>query len=296
MMPPVLDDYSYVFTDTGVTLNADDNAPLAGAPVYDILSISGLDMGNVRTSMKISEGEDGGTVEAEFLDPRTIVIEGVLYCTSSDSIEVHLDLLKANYQPSVIDKPFYMKAPGVSQRVLFCKSLGVRYDVDQARRYNSCTFQIILHAQDPVIYGSVVKPITGGLSSDTWNGHSFNHGFNLSFGGSTILGNQITVVNEGTKAVGALITLYGPVTGPRLISETANKTLSMPDLNVPTSTDTAVIDLRKRTVHMNGQSRRFTVDSDEGWFLLLPGTNVLRYQATTTQPSQLQGTFSDGYF
>lgn len=295
-MAPVLSDYSYMFTDTGVVLNDDDSSPLSGAPVYDVHQITGLDLSMVRTSMKVSEGEDGGTVEAEFLDPRTITIEGTLYCTSSDSIEAYLDALKANYQPSITDKPFYMKAPGTDQRMLRCKSLGVRYDINQARRYNSTTFQIILQAQDPVVYSSTVKSFAGGLSSDVWNGHGFNHGFDLSFGGSTILGNQITVVNEGTKSVGAIITLYGPVSGPRLISETANKTLSMPGLNVPTTTDTAVIDLRKRTVHLNGVSRRFTVDSNEGWFLIMPGTNVLRYQAASTTPSQLVGTFSDGYF
>lgn len=294
-MAPVLDDYAYMFTDTGVLLNANNSSPAVGAPVYDVYKVTGLDLGNIRTSMRIAEGEDGGTVEGEFLDPRTITLEGVLFCTATDSIEAQLDLLKSNFQPRRIDQPLYVKSPGTDQRVIFCKSLGVRYDVDQARRYNSTSFSVILQAQDPVVYGSAVKSFSGALSTDVINGHGFDHGYDLSFGGVSATGSEISVVNAGTKAVGATIRLFGPVSGPRIVSDTAGKTLNMSTL-VAASSDIITIDLRRRTVKLNGVSRRGTVDDESGWFLLTPGTNVLRYQAASSTVVPIDGTYRDGYF
>lgn len=296
MVAPVLDDYAYQFTDTGVLLNANNNAPAIGAPLYDIYKVTGLDLANIRTSMRVSEGEDGGTVEGEFLDPRTITIEGTLFCHSADSIESQLDLLKSNYQPRTLDQPLYIKSPGVDQRLIFCKSLGVRYDIDQARRYNSTTFQVILQAQDPVVYGSVVKSFSGALSTEITNGHGFDHGYDLSFGGITSTGSQISIYNAGTKAVGAIIRLYGPVTGPRLINDTTGKTLIFRPTLIATSADIITVDLKRRTVKLNGASRRGTVEDENGWFMLAPGVNTLRYQAASSTVVSIDGTYRDGYF
>lgn len=295
MVAPVLDDYAYMFTDTGVLLNANNNSPVVGAPIYDVQKVTGLDLGNIRTSMRIAEGEDGGTVEGEFLDPRTVTIEGVLFCHAAESIEAQLDALKSNFQPGRVDQPLYIKSPGVAQRVIFCRSLGVRYDLDQARRFNSTTFNIILQAQDPVVYGSTVKSFSGALSTEIVNGHGFDHGYDLSFGGVSITGSQVTVINAGTKSVGAIIRLYGPVSGPRIVSDTAGKTLSMSTL-VASASDIITIDLKKRTVKLNGVSRRGTVDDEGTWFLLTPGTNILRYQASSSTVVSIDGTYRDGYF
>lgn len=296
MVAPVLDDYAYMYTDTGVLLNANNNSPVVGAPVYDVYKLTGLDLNNVRTSMRVAEGEDGGTVEGEFLDPRTITIEGTLFCHSSDSIEAQLDLLKSNFQPRTLDQPLYIKSPGVDQRLILCKSLGVRYDIDQARRYNSTSFQVILQAQDPVVYGSVVKSFSGALSSEITNGHGFDHGYDLSFGGISTAGSQISVYNAGTKAVGAIIRLYGPVTGPRLLNDTTGRILSFRTSLVATSTDIITIDLKRRTVKLNGASRRGTVEDENGWFMIAPGTNILRYQAASSTVVSIDGTYRDGYF
>lgn len=296
MAAPILADYSYQFKDDGVLLNANSNSPVLGAPIFDIQKISGLDMATIRTSMKISEGEDGGAVEGEFLDPRTISIDGVLFCHTDESIESMLDRLKANYAPSKLNYPLYIKAPGVAQRVLFCKPLAVRYDIDQARRYNSTNFQVILQASDPVVYGSEVRSFYGILSNDVEGGHGFDHGYDLSMGGAPVAGSQLLFTNAGNKAVGAEFTLTGPVTGPRIVSDTTGKTLSMSTLVASSSMDKIIIDLHHRTVKLNGVSRRMSVDPSEGWFLIQPGLNSLRYQAISTTPVPIEGTFRDGYY
>jgi hypothetical protein len=133
------------------------------------------------------------------------------------------------------------------------------------------------------------------LSSETIGGHGFDHAWDLSFGGVATTGSQITVVNDGTKAVGALIRLIGPVITPKLVSDTAGKTLQF-NLTAGTSLDAIDIDLNKRTVKLNGASRRGTVADENGWFKLLPGTNVIRYQAASATVVPLNGTFQNGYF
>lgn len=286
MAAPTLTDFTYQFTDAGLVLNSDASLT---QPFADVARISGLDSAPARNTTKPSEGQDGGTVEADYEDIRTIVIEGTLYNVT----EAYLDTLKSNFAINPTLQPFYLKAPGVVQRVAFCKSLGVRYDVDQARRISMAGFQIQLQAADPVVYSSDVSTTIVGVATPITTGRSYNRLYPLSYGGAVSSG-IFFVTNNGNRPVGATFVITGPVNNPTIIDDTLGVQIQvLISLGV---SDTLTIDTGNRTVLLNGTAnRRSLMTPSSKWFLLQPGSNQLRFTATAVTASQLTLTFRHGW-
>jgi hypothetical protein len=272
MTTPLLTDFTLQFGNSGVLLN---NAPTDFyTPIIDVVKVTGLDSAPFRTSTKALDGRDGGIVEAEFLNVRTIVITGNIYGQGNNPIGPYLDALKANYAPSKVDTPLYIKEPGNAQRQVFCKSLGFKYDWDQTYRTNSTAYQITLAAADPVVYGTITRQSNGTSASGSFPGTGFNIGFNMGFGGPYVPASLI-VVNQGNKTVGGYITVTGSGTNVRIVNNNTGKVLST-NLTISTS-DTLIFDLYQRRVTLNGVSRRGSVTA-ENWFQFPPGQTVLQMQ------------------
>lgn len=269
MTAPVLQDFTLQFGVSGVLLN--NNAVNTYDPIFDVDKVTGLDSGTFRSSTKALDGRDGGIVESEFMDPRTIVISGTVYGQSSP-IGPSLDLCKANFATSKVDQPLYIKEPGNSQRQIFCKSLGFKYDWDAAYRLNTTAYQVTLVAADPVVYGTIKRSSSGSNASGTAPGFGFNFGFDLGFGGSYTPASLIAV-NNGNKAVGGTITITGSGTSIRILNNTTGRLLST-SITIGTG-DILIIDLDARRVTLNGVSRRGSVTA-ENWFKFPPGQTQLQ--------------------
>jgi len=274
MTAPVLSDFTFQFGVGGVLLNG--NPTNTVDPFFDVEKVTGFDSAPFRSSTKALDGRDGGIVEAEFLNVRTIVISGTVY-GQSNPIGPYLDLAKANFAPSKVDTPLYIKEPGNPQRQIFCKSLGFKYDWETLYRTNCAQFQITLVAADPVVYGTVQHQAMGSNNSSAFTGFGFNLGFNFGFGGAFFPAN-LTVVNSGNKEVGGTITITGSGTNVRIINVTTGKTLAT-SIAVG-SGDNLVFDLSYRRVTLNGVSRRGSV-TQENWFKFSPGQTVLQLQTDT---------------
>lgn len=288
MVAPVLADNTFQYTDTGVLLNQD----IAVQPFVDVLRVSGLDNAPYRTTNKDTEGIDGGVVEADNESIRTIVIEGTIY--GDGALEAYLDSLKGNYAPVLTSLPFYFKPPGVPQRVVYCKPIvGLRYDWDQARRLGTTPFQIQLQAGDPTIYASASQTVVATLPPAATTGRAYNKLYPLSYGGTSASG-LINVTNGGNKPAPAVLSMTGPVTNPQIISDTAGANIKI--LISLSVSDVLTVDLGKRTVVLNGTgNRRNLWAPGSTWFLLQPGVNQLRYNASTQTASQLSITWKDAY-
>jgi hypothetical protein len=273
-MPTLTADYSFLFKDNGVLLNRDDIT----TPFMDVTKVAGLDMPPFRTNERTREGMDGGSLDIDFSDMRTIVIDGVVYGSPSD-LHVYLDALKANYAPSNVSYPFYFYSPGLGQRVIYCKSLGVKYDYDQAMRNGQSPVQIQLKAEDPTVYVNETVTYSCGLSSVATTGYGFPLGFPFGFGGAAAVDNGFNARNEGNKPVGAIISFYN-VTSPAVYSDTTGQFLQ---LNTTVSPgEFYELDLKNRTVRLNGESnRRNLLANSSRWFLLQPGDNMLRFIGST---------------
>lgn len=269
MTAPILSDFTLQFGTGGVLLNNDPANQYD--PFFDVEKVTGLDSGSFRSSTKALDGRDGGIVAAEYLDPRTIVISGTCY-GQINPIGPYLDLCKANYAPSKYDTPLYIKEPGNSQRQVFCKSLGFKYDWDSAYRLNTAAYQITLIAADPVVYGTIQRSAIGTNSTGVYPGFGFNLAFNFGFGGVYTPASLIAV-NMGNKEVGGTIIVQGSGTNIKILNNNTGKTLAT-SVSIG-GTDALIFDLSYRRLTLNGVSRRGSV-TQENWFKFPPGQTQLQ--------------------
>lgn len=266
--------YEFLLVDDsgeGVTLNTDATA---FAPFVDIDKVSGLDQPDFRETFRDHEGVDGGFLDAEFEKGRDIVLGGTVYGPSV-LLESYLDNLKHSYAPRRTPTKFFFYVPGVGLRYVYVKPRGVRYDWDQARRTGQSPIQFRMYAEDPRLYSypSMIQEVP--LVAYQTSGFGFNLGFSFGFGGSTI-SDGFTAVNTGNRSAPLVVTIYGPCRIPRLVNDTTGQALIV---NITLgANDVLVVDMLNHTVQFNGVGRRNLVTSN-GWFLVAPRANSLRFQA-----------------
>lgn len=284
-MPVLTDDYTFAFTATGEILN-DDSSP--SSPFVDVHKVTGLDNVEYRTTEREREGMDGGFVDALYEKMRTIVIEGVIYNATED----YLDTLKANFAPRASVEPFYLLAPDSNERLVYCKSLGIRYAWEQTRRTNVVTFQIQLKAEDPTIYEAEVTD-TATLGNPE-SGFGFDLGFDFGFGTSSTAGAAV-LDNTGNKDADCTFEIVGPVVNPIIVHDESGNRLSFAcTLGVG---DTLEVNLRNKTILLGGTTnRRNFLLGTSRWFLLQPGTNTIRFLGTAGAGTpELNCTFRPAY-
>lgn len=267
-----VNDYEFRYKPDGIVLNNDANVPTVGNPIWDITKVSGLDMPDVKVSSKDHDGYDGGAVEAQFYSIRTITLEGTLFCHPNDSLEKWLDKLKDNYAPTSWSQGvpqsgnyFYIKAPGAPEKFCGAYSLGVKYDWDNTRRFNSQAFRIMLQCAQPQWYaltGKVLGPVAVGAGLTYYNeGNYANTG--------------IIKIKNADATVNPVVTLTSPGTG-RAIPITAT---------VPSGGYEIWIDLGQKTVSLmqgfNTTNWRNRVTSEAGWFRFAPGANQIKLTRTS---------------
>lgn len=271
-------DYVFRYGTDGVELNSDVTVD---APFVDIEKVTGLSSAPFRVTERTREGMDGGFIDAEFEEPRTIVLDGTVYVNDFDLLEEYLDQLKENYAPAPSSRPLFFSAPGVGQRLLFCKSFGVRYDWDQARRIGSSPIQIQLGAEDPTIYGvSLISEQTGLGEAET--GRSYDKSYSYGYG-PPAFGGRVLINNVGNRPTGATITITGPITNPIITHDVTNRRLEFDIVLSPTQS--LVINLRNRTVLLNGTAnRRSALLTSSRWFMLAKGNNALRFRGERHMP------------
>lgn len=268
----VTQDYQLQFGDTGQLLNSD--AIDAINPFFDLSKITGLDTPDYRYDVRQTTGGDGGSVNVEFVDTRTIVVEGTAYGPATN-LHQYLEQLKTDYRPSNVNKPFYFFTPGFGQRVIFAKSLGIKYDWDMAMRTGQTPIQIQLIAEDPVIYGDIMSMSTGLASGGA--GYAFSKSFPYGYTATTG-SNSINAANSGNAPVGAIVSFYN-VLNPTVVNDNVGAGLQ---LNVAVADgEWYELGLKQRSVRLNGlTNRRNFLDNASRWFMLQPGDNQLRFLGT----------------
>lgn len=275
---PLTDDFTWRLGDTGVILNSDVTATFV-----DIENVKGYDSAPFRTTERDHEGDDGGFMDAEFEKGRDIVLDGTIY-GSADTLESYLDSLKENWAPSRVQIPLYVKAPGVTERVLFGKPLGIKYDWSAARRTSQITVQFGFYAEDPRIYDASLLTANLPLGATVFSGFGFNLAFNFGFGGVSSTNDAVQVVNGGNRPTPPVIRINGPIENPILISDTAGKTMTFSPLTL-LSGEYIDVDMKNKTVKLNGNTNRRNTLIAPTWFYLEKGANTLRLRASSSDPT-----------
>lgn len=262
-----LNDYEFKLDTTGVLLNG-----TTSLPYVDVEKVTGLDSAPYRETVRDHEGADGGFMDAEFEKGRDVIIDGTAYCDVSN-VETFLDSVKANFAPVTTPIPFYFKPPGVTERVIFVKPRGVRYDWESLRRTGLTPIQFLMFAEDPRVYDNNLTTQIIAFGGTATTGFGFSFGFNLSFGAAVPPDGQF-VVNNGNRSMPAILTITGPVVDPRIVNDTDSKTLSF--IITLLAGETLTINLANRTVVFNGSANRRGTLQTTDWFLFRPGSTFIR--------------------
>lgn len=271
-----LEDMTWRLGTEGIVLN--DDPTVFGDPFVDIMTARGFDSAPPRTAENDHEGVDGGFVDAEFEKARPVALEGVVYATS-DTIMRFLDTLKENWSPSTVPVPLYVKYPLLGERVLNIKPLGCSYDITTAYRLGTAPIMFQGIAEDPAFYDATYITTTVPLGALVFTGRSYPKSYNFGYGSTTAIADGQTIVNTGNRRSPAVLRINGPSVNPTIIHDTSSSRLDF-NITVPTGSYLE-IDLRSKTVRLDGTANRRTALLAPNWFMLSKGENFIRYQAQT---------------
>lgn len=249
MAIPALLDYEYQYRDDGVKLNS-----ASVVPFVDVENITGLDMSEIDVTEVDIDGQHGGVINAEYFKTRTIVIDCTIYANPA-TVDVFIDTLISNFVPSG-DQPFYFKGAGVGTRLIYAKSLGIKFSIDTLRRIGSCKAQIILKAADPLKYVETTTTLT-----------------NNTYFTANNVGNMATRpifdIRSGTHSS---ITLRNNTTGKQIV--------------IPRQAvlgDIMTVDFNNKTVKINGINNSSVLGSGiVNWWELIRGNNSIRFVSSGT--------------
>jgi hypothetical protein len=265
-------DFSFQLGNAGFILN--NNAVVY--PTVDITEIKGLDAAPIRLTIRDREGTEGGYVDSEFEQARTIVLSGILYDDATNT-EVTLDQLKAEWAPSKVPSALYYHMPKIGDRMLWVKPQGCRYDIDVLRRLGMCAVTFTAVAGDPRIYSAIETIRSMGVSDVLQTGFGFNLGFNFGFGGVTTNTGPAQIVNVGNRSTPVKFQMYGPFIFPHIINYTTGDEMAF-DCVIGTTTDYLEVDTSTHTVRLNGTDNlRYTLRRPS-WFDLEAGANFIGFR------------------
>jgi hypothetical protein len=275
----LVNDLTWAMTATGTVIN-DSSASL---PFVDVEQVKGFDSAPFRTTERDHEGTEGGFMDAEFEKGRDIIIGGTVYADPA-TLEVYLDQLKGEWAPSRTLKQLYYKAPGVNERFLWVKPLGCKYDWTTDRRWGGMAIQLGAFAEDPRLYDNSLHTETIGLGATVFTGFGFPLGFSFGFGGVSTTTDQAVIDVDGNRPTPPVFTIFGPVTDPRILNDVTGQEMKFSGI-VLGVTDTLVVDVKSRTVKLNGTTNRRNTLTAPTWFDLQPGQNVIRFRAGSSDPT-----------
>lgn len=285
---PLTEELTFMLGDSGVILNADS----ASVPFVDITDVTGLDNAPYRETERDHEGTDGGFMDAEYEKGRHIILTGNIIANTS-TMESYLDSLKLNYAPSSSLVPFYFKAPGVDERVLFVKPLGCKYDWEQVRRTGQARVQFKMFAEDPRLYSATLTTVNIPFAAGASTGFGFDLGFNFGFGGSGSGIGGAFVSNLGNRPTPPTFTITGPCVTPSIVDDTYGHSLSF-NITLAAS-ETLVVDPANKTVKLNGSVNRRSTLVNPDWFFLESGQTFIRYNAVSGTGSSMSVSFRSAW-
>lgn len=262
MAAPVLNDYEYMYKDTGLLLNG-----AVALPFWDVLKVSGLDMPDYNANIDDVDSQQGGTVYALYSMVRTIIIEGMLYANPS-TIESTIDTAIANFLPNNTDYPFYYKAPGLAQRYINGKAIKFLSDTETLRRTGLAAFQLQIACGDPRKYINNADQVM-------------------------VAGTNYTPANPGNVETYPIITVVGAFTTITFTNVTTGKAITLTTTRI--AGDVTVIDFKNKSVTINGIQNSSVVTGTAWWNIPAGGANSFNYAVTGGPPTSVTVATKQGW-
>lgn len=253
------------------------------------------DMPSVRTADMARPASDGEFQGIDYLGGRTVQLEILVQGTSQANYDALCDQVEGAFSVQSQELPLSYTLGDTSQvRRINCRPRKVSIPRDPTRWGMSGLAAVELHATDPRKYDGTQQTLPTGLPSAT-GGFGFPFGFPFGFGGAGS-GGIIQAVNAGNYPAPALLTIAGPCANPIVSNDTLGKALKF--LITLGASDVLTVELDMRLVTLNQTANRNNVIdfANQGWFLLQPGNNTIRFNANAyTAAAQLTVAFRSAW-
>lgn len=231
----------------------------------------------------------------DFLQGRTVVMAIEVYGADSDELETNIQSLYTALRPAQDEAALVMQIPGLANGAKFLIWARPRRRSAPINRewfYNIPVLQVEWAATDPRLYALTEGSTAIGLPT-TSGGLTFNASPNLTFG-SVSTGGEETLNNAGTFQTSPVFRITGPVTDPRLVNVTTDKTWSY--TGTISTGDHLIVDMEDRTVLLNGTASRYSnLDADSEFWELEPGNNSVQYRAAAYTSSTATATWRSAW-
>lgn len=241
---------------------------------YDITEIDGLGPTDIRTSQFNFSGRDGGLVTDQFFGMRLISISGVIRSNTCDShIDDRSDLEEASPIDTII--PVYITLFNGVTYLIYANVTKLSIEYRPGGKYSD--FKLDLLAGDPLFYS------TDGGSSQSANLDKSSQGgyvtpYDLPV--DWALGGQpTTVLNSGNAIAYPIITLTDSAVNPIITNQTTGEAFAL-DMSMLDG-DVVIINMRERTVTLNGSNIIGNKTDDSIWWGLAIGNNNILLDTDT---------------
>ena len=250
-------------------------------------------MPELRTSDRTRLRRHGALPGDDFLESRTITATGYVTTSDRDTAPEIAALIDGTITSD--EDVLVMKWHGVGGNGLVRVNARVRRrHIPQAWprwQRGEPQWAIQWEATDPRLYANTASSGSVGLAADT-TGLTWALTWPLNWGGVSE-SNLLNCVNAGNFPTPVTLTITGPCTNPSVENVTQGRTLAL-TMTVATG-ETVVIDTDARTVLLNGTASRYSKLTTAEWFDLDPGTDQLRFTASTATAATMQADWRSAY-
>lgn len=265
-------------TINGLTIGLDNPYIKLAPPVQGLFSPP------LRAPVGNLSGTDGGYVNPQFKAPREITINGFILADSCDvAFQARCQLQKALPIRQML--PMFIETLNGKTYFTEVSLLDLKMDYERAKYQE---FQITVVAPDPNFYdaGDGIDPDSGWIEQIIYK----------TMGGGYVTPYVLTVewrpgqtpavvTNTGNIWIYPQIVLEGKWTNPRITNTTTGQFV---ELSVATSSsDKIVIDMKARTITLNGYSILPYRHPDSSWWYLDFGDNIITLMSTSGSDEQV---------
>lgn len=250
--------------------------PIPADDYLRLAEVSGLDGGELRTTVEPVPQRDGATVFDAYRGAMYPILRGHIKAASlTDRRELEDDLRGLTDSLLRADGILRWTPTGAAQRRLTVRLL----EALQIGGGLIKEFQLALVAADPTVYAELLQTAdTTALTVGGGGAEVFPHGFPYSYGDYSGGGN-VNVTNGGEVPSYPVVEVYGPITAPSIFNVTTGKVVSFTALTIAAG-DFLEVDMKAETVELNGSPDvnligKLDVASSEFW-ALEPAVNAIR--------------------
>jgi len=262
-----------LFTLNGLSFGADTDYPIVG-------SIRGLPGSpSLRQETILRPQQDGAFGGTGFYGTRRITFEGLILNEAGGWGELY-DLSSALVAALATKAPALLELELDDGRQLQTLVRAVsEVGVSERNVSTVADWQAQLEALDPRLYaGGSASTVEVGLPDSGGTGVEFPMESPITFGSSP-LGGIATATNAGTIETPWTATISGPIINPSI--EHVEQGLTLEFIGELEADETLVVDGDNHAVLLNGSTNRYSWLVAPAWFLLDPGANTIRFNATS---------------